>query len=298
MSRVSVGLLLCGALLVAGAATAQDVNNPASKSRASIARTEPGAGGPRANTTSANARVMVPDGTSYTEDFGAGPVKWFTAALEAGKTYTLEVIDPFGDLGNNFVGGLTVYDADGTTTPPTNMFIDCSFQATQIAPSFEVSTDGARCGLRPFIGISFGPQKIITFAISEGANSCCVKVRLKESGISTRWTTNGYHMFIAVQNTGAYPADIQVAWYPSDGTSGFDGIVTNNTFTLPAYGAVQVVRTSGSTNPNTGTARIISNDGVLETGQINVQAYAFNPAVGNYLFFVPTGVNQGGPSTW
>ncbi len=60
--------------------------------------------GPLANTSVANARVIVPDGSSLLQTIGGGETRWFVFGVEPGKTYVVEVVDPASDLVANTIG--------------------------------------------------------------------------------------------------------------------------------------------------------------------------------------------------
>ncbi len=64
--------------------------------------------GPLANTSVANARVIVPDGSSLLQTIGGGETRWFVFGVEPGKTYVVEVVDPASDLVANTIGAVNV----------------------------------------------------------------------------------------------------------------------------------------------------------------------------------------------
>jgi hypothetical protein len=268
-------------VLIATAAMGQNPKKP----------TERAAVTPKINTSAANARVIIPDGTSLIDAFSDGVDQWFIARLEGGKSYVLEAIDPYGDLTSNAIGTLSVWESDGTT-PVTNTSVTCGVGASVVAPSLEVDQDGIRCVIVPFVGAAF-PPKNVAFRVQQGGGSL-FHIRLRESTIFSRWTVNGYDMHIELQNTTADQADVQVCLFGDTGGSGTP-VVGCDSLAIPGWGSAKLVKPAGSIAPNRGTLRVIGSTagGNYVPGQINLQTYAYNPAVGNYLFFVSEKVNDG-----
>jgi hypothetical protein len=281
-------------LLAATVCLAQETN-PSSPPTPSRSRSEtPRPTGPLNNDTALNARVLIPDGTSVSDALGEAAEKWYVATIEQGKSYVLEAMDPYGDLGNNCVL-LTVYDSDAVTTPPANAQIDPN--ANTIAPSMEVNFDGARVAIRSSIGSAFALTRVLYFSVIQCATGDTFKIRLREATVYSRWTVNSYNMFVALQNTTTTAVRVQVIYYDDTGANGGStgDVVTADVVTVPAMGAAQVSHAANSLSPNRGALRVQwSGQGSgLVPGAVNVQTYALNVATGVYLDFLAERVNDG-----
>ncbi len=101
--------------------------------------------GPLANTSVANARVIVPDGSSLLQAQTPGETRWFVFGAEPGKTYVVEAVDPSDLVGTD--RGVFAYGASGVAAPP-EASVDCT--ANLRAPALEVASDGKRCIVRTF----------------------------------------------------------------------------------------------------------------------------------------------------
>jgi hypothetical protein len=292
--RVGTGVALL--LLCCSIGVAQSSNNPISTAGPTIASSElrDSGRGPLVNTSAANARTIIPDGTSYSDNFADGANQWFTARVENGKSYVVEAIDPYDDLGANAID-LAIFESDGTT-PMTNAQVYCSTTidrtAALAAPSLEVSDDGDRCIVRPFVGSAF-PPKNITIRVTQSVGTV-FQVRMRESTIYSRWTVNGYDMHVELQNNSAEEADAQVCLYGDAG--GGDPVQVCSSFQIPGHGSTKIVYPHNGINPNRGGLRVgaaASTTAVFVPGQVNLQTYAYNTGPGTYLFFTPQRANDG-----
>jgi hypothetical protein len=284
-SLVALVLFLAAALVMA------QPNPPASPATSSPSGAKDvGTSGPLNNTTPSLAHTLIPDGTSVTDSQGATAGKFYVANVEQGKSYVLETHDPYGDLDNNCIS-TTVYDSDGTTTPPADAELDTT--AAHIAPSMEVSDDGERIAIRPDIGAGFPVTRTFYFKVTQCNTADAFKIRLREATIYSRWTVNSYNYFVALQNTTATEVQVQLIYYGDAG--GTTAVAFNSGVVVPAFGAIQITRAADSLAPNHGALRIQwwgVGEGLVP-GQLNVQTYAFNVAAGNYLDFVAEKVNDG-----
>jgi hypothetical protein len=292
--RVAIGVSLLFLCCAIGVAQSPD-NNPANSGGQKIVASGPPdhGTGPLANTSAANARVIPPDGTSLYDSFTDGATQWFTTRVEAGKSYVVEALDPYEDLGGNSIGDVAIFEADGTT-PMTNAWVNCSSYSGNLAPatappSLEVGNDGRRCIVRPFTAGN-PPPKNITIRVTEDFGPQ-FQIRMRESTIYGRWTVNGYDMHVEIQNTSAQEVDVETLLYSDAGD-----LVGFNFFEIPAYGSSKVVYPHNSINPNRGTLRVIADafgNTVFVPGQVNLQTYAYNTGSGTYLFFTPWRINDG-----
>ncbi len=273
-------------LLAATVCVAQQADPVGASNRPAPGGETPRATGPLNNDVAGNARTLIPDGTSYSDFQGATAGKWFVANVEHGKSYVLEMHDPYGDLGNNCTS-VTVYDSDGVTTPPASTELD--YNASTIAPSMEVSVDGTRVAIRP--DLSAGTFRTYYFKVTQCATGDTFKIRLREATIYSRWTVNSYNMFVALQNTTATDVQVQVLYYDDTGSL----VTFDSGIVVPAFGATQLQHPLNTLNPNHGALRVQwwGVGAGLVPGAINVQTYAFNVAAGVYLDFVAERVNDG-----
>jgi hypothetical protein len=281
-SLVALALFLAAALVVA-----QQIDPPASPATPSPSGPgDSGKTGPLNNISPGSARTLIPDGTSVSDSQGATSGKWYVANVEHGKTYVLETHDPYGDLSDNCITS-TVYDSDGTTTPPADTELDTT--TADIAPSMNVSDDGDRIAIRPDLGAA--TLRTYYFKITQCNSADTFKIRLRESTVYSRWTVNSYNMFTALQNTTATDVQVQILYYSDAGA-----VVTfDNGVIVPAFGAIQITHANGTISPNHGALRVQwwgVGEGLVP-GAVNVQTYAFNIAAGNYLTFLPERVNDG-----
>jgi hypothetical protein len=252
-----------------------------------------------ANTSAANARVMIANGTSLMQGAGGPDSRWFAVAIEPGKTYVIEALNPYDDLPSNTLA-MGVFAADGASAPP-EVELDCN-QASR-APSLQVATDGARCVVRalpPSIG-GAQAKRAIYVRVDRGNAQQGFQIRARESTIYARWTTNGYDFHIEVQNTTQDAMCVQANLYPDTGiTYGgtWSGAPTPYTLNVPPFGAVKTLIASGTAVGGTlkGTMRLSacpSANTNFVPDALHVSAYAYNTATGQYLYFFAKDANGG-----
>jgi hypothetical protein len=263
----------------------------------------PAPGQSPANLTVGTARVIVPDGSSLLQAVGGvGETHWFVFGTEPGKSYAVEAVDPYGDLAANTIGTLNVYAADGTTTPPVETNVDCT--ANQRAPALEVSSDGKRCLVRTFPPSPGNTQnKRALYVAVGGVTGSSFQVRVRESTIYGRWTTNGYDFHVELQNTTADAMCAEIILLPNSGntfTPPWSGAVTTQTLTVPAFGANKAVFANGTLvgADKRGTLRIgaCGTPVNLMPSGLNVSTYAFSPGINQYLYFFTNTANNGATS--
>ncbi len=217
--------------------------------------------GPLANTAVGNARVIVPDGSSLLQNIGGGETRWFVFGTEPGKTYAVEVVDPYSDLASNTIGAVNVTDGSGVSAPAeTN--VDCTANAR--APALVVASDGIRCIVRvfpPTVGNTQNKRGIYVAVGTVAGPS--FQIRVRESTIYGRWTTNGYDFHVELENTTADALCAQILFLPNAGDSysgTWSGGLMQTTLTIPAFGANKFVFPNGTLvgalNDNKGTLRI------------------------------------------
>jgi hypothetical protein len=287
------------AFFVTSAATADPNSGPAGNNSVRVPRVATGPG-PLDNDVVGNAQLLVPDGTSRYADFGADPQKWYATEIEPGKTYVVEAMDPYSDNGLGSVHTLGVYASDGVSVPPETQS-NCS--AVDIAPGFGAAAgyNGARCIVRAFVpGATNAADKRVLYIKAEkyvSSAGTAFQIRVRESTIYGRWTTNGYDFHVELQNTTEELLCAEVGLYPNSGTV-FNGPspLTFNV-TVPAYGAHKIVIANGTTVgvDKRGALRIqaCTFPVNLNTGALHVSTYAFNPLTSQYLYFFPWTANGG-----
>ncbi len=256
-----------------------------------------------ANLTVGTARVLVPDGSSLQQAVGGvGETRWFVFGAEPGKTYVVEAVDVTSDLAANTIGALNVYAADGATTPPPETNVDCA--ASTRAPALEVAADGMRCIVRAYPPTAGNSQNKRGLYVAVGSVAGpSFQIRVRESTLYGRWTTNGYDFHVELQNTTAESMCAQVLFLPNSGNSyagTWSGSLTTQTLTIPPFGANKYVLPNGTAvGPDLrGTLRIsaCSSPVNLMPSGLHVSTYAFSPGINQYLYFFATPANNGATS--
>jgi hypothetical protein len=255
--------------------------------------------GPAANTAVGNARVIVPDGSSLQQTIGGGETRWFVFGTEPGKTYAVEVVDPYGDLGANTIGAVNITDGSGTSAPAeTN--VDCTMNAR--APALEIGADGVRCIVRTFPPAAGATQNKRGIYVSVGSVSGpSFQIRVRESTIYGRWTTNGYDFHVELQNTTADSVCAQIMFLPNAGNTYAGGVwsggVTVLPLTIPPFGATKTVFANGTLvgTDNKGTLRLGACPGPANfvPSSLQVSTYAYNPVTDKFLYFFTNPANNG-----
>jgi hypothetical protein len=248
---------------------------------------------PQDNVAVGSARVIPPDGTSYQDATAGG---WFIARLEAGKSYVVEALASDNDGNTNQVV-LALFESDGVTPWDTANFGTCGLE--QMAPALQATGtgDGDRCAVAPALSNATSTRSL-AFQVT---GQTPYRVRVRETTVYSRWTVNGYNMFIPLHNTGAFTIRGVVLYYPESASAdvGAADFVAFDNFALGARSSTQLVRNSGSLPPNRGTLRVLLVFASPPGGgtHLHMQTYAFNTAAGQYLFFAPEHINWQ-PNSW
>jgi hypothetical protein len=285
---------LVSMVFVAGLALAQTPSSPGTKPPRVAGRgADTGSSSPMPDgITAASARILIPDGTGLVDNFTAGSSKWFVAMIDKAKSYTFETINIADDGNANDLGGVALFEDDGTTA--WSGVSDCA--TNQASPSLTkelgfTNSDGLRCTMYNPSG-SNPQQSIVRIRVDQSLGNV-FRVRMKDNNIVARWTTNGYNMFAALQNATGSTITGFVLYYPSSATQSI-GYADFDSFSLSPYGAVQFTRASGALSSGRGLLRVVVTSGT----EVNLQAYAFNPAANNYNFFVPERSNAKSGNDW
>jgi hypothetical protein len=245
------------------------------------------------NTTPGGAANLIPDGTSVSMAFTGGVDQWFAARVEGSKSYVAEALLAGNDRTGNDIS-MTLYQNDGATA--YNGYYDCSSETNSAAPSMQasdagfVSYDGRRCSFYPPVTA----PSLVLVRISS-AYSGTLKVRLRETTYYSRWTVNGYNMYVPVHNPSQSTITGCVVYY-TEAATGTDvsSYTTADCFTLGGYGSTQFMHPMGSLTPNRGQVRVVLSKGT----DVQIQTYGFNPSTGTYLVFYPERLNHGSGGTW
>ncbi len=290
-ARLTLPVLALG-LWVQGAwaQTGQKVPDLPSPPRRSV----PEPSGPRpspkpyssSNTTNASARHFVPDG-SHEIDFidSTNAQAWFSIPVYFEHTYAIEVYVPFNYDANLGITSLPItslaiamFENDGTTniTPSTDEF---AYQPN-------VDEQGFAGGDRITFS-NFGSDRFVRVVVQ----ACCgntppaggidFHIRVVDlTQTAARWTTNGYLMLIALNNSSRQTATGYVDYYNEAGA-----FLSFDSYSIAADGSVQI---SHAANVMIGGAlfggiRVIPTSGA--PGTITAHEYNFNTVVGNYLQF-------------
>ena len=260
--------------------------------------------GPLANTTVGNARLIVPDGSSLRQSISSGETRWFVFGAEPGKTYVVEAVDPDSDLVSNTVGALHVYAANGTTTPPAETNVDCTASTRAPAMELPVAVSGMRCVVRTFPPSPGNTQNKRGLYVAVGlVDGPSFDIRVRESTIYGRWTTNGYDFHVELENTTADAMCAEVIFLPNAGESyagTWSGGLTTLQLTIPPFGANKTVFANGTLvhADNKGTLRIgacASPTNFVPTA-LHVSTYAYNPVTDKFLYFFTNAANNGAAS--
>ena len=261
--------------------------------------------GPQDNNVVGSAHMLVPDGSSVNGNFaGADDVKWYATEVEPGKSYVIEALDLYGDRNAGSVGRIELHASDGVGPPPESSTI-CGVRDT--APGLGASgiLNGDRCIFRTFYPAPGNTQDkrdiFIGVFLDTFSFYYSFHIRVRETTIYGRWTTNGYDFHVELQNTSATDMCAWVEAYPNSGTV-YNGAAPHlNIVNIPAYGANKIVIPNGTLvgTDNRGTLRIntcpnfLSEAPTFTTGALHVSTYAFNPVTKQYLYFFPWTANNG-----
>ena len=245
-----------------------------------------------ANTTVFTARVLVPDGTSVADDFSAGNVKWFVFQADRGKSYLVEAIDTTSDQSSNSLS-LALFEGDGTTSLDANESSICGRDrwAPGLNGQNSPGSDGDRCNA--FLYANANPTPFITIQVTRGVSNGGYRIRVRENTIAGRWSTNGYNMFVGLQNLTAKVVYGFVLYYPTNAFS-VTHLVLMESFTLDPYASVQFVQSSGTLSSGRGLCRVV----ILSGTDLNGQMYAYSPTANNFNVFTTEKPNHGGSNSW
>jgi hypothetical protein len=282
------GWTLVGAAVIAWAICAEGIaqDQPLTTPGLNISRT-PVEGGiaPSANTTVGNARILIPDGTAVYQSL-SNETRWFYFIAEQGKTYTVEALDPYGDRGANAVQ-LGIFDSDGTSAP-SEALANCLQELVAPAVADPTNFDGVRCVIRANRPDGFQTlnKRAMFVRLSNTNTGSAAWIRVRESTIYGRWTTNGYDFHVEVQNTTTDTINVELDFYPGTGTTPPTGTVGTAFLAVPPMGAAKVVRTNGTlvAGDNKGTLRVhATGAGNFVAGSVIVNTYAYNPVTNQFI---------------
>ena len=259
------------------------------------------AAGPLVNTSVGNARVIVPDGSSLLQNQTPGETRWFVFGTEPGKSYVVEVVDPYSDLSANTIGSVSITDASGVSAPP-EATVDCT--ANTRAPALEVASDGKRCVVRAFPpSIGNAQNKRGVYVGVGSVSGASFQIRVRESTIYGRWTTNGYDFHVELENTSADAVCAEIVFYPNAGDtfSGTwsGGLLIQPPVNIPPFGANKIVLPNGTlvAGDVKGTMRIgACGTANLVPSALHVSTYGYNPVTDKFLYFFTNTANNGATS--
>ena len=96
--------------------------------------------------------------------------------------------------------------------------MDCT--ANTRAPALEVASDGKRCIVRTFPPTPGNTQnKRGVYVAVAAVTGSSFQIRVRESTIYGRWTTNGYDFHVELQNTTADSMCAEIIFLPNTGDS-------------------------------------------------------------------------------
>ncbi len=241
------------------------------------------------NATPNTHRALIADGSSLHQAWAGDSVKWYAVLIEPGKTYVVDALDPYTDYPSGSVSGLGIYESDGTTTPPAETNVNCA--ASAIAPG--ASNFGKRCIIRAFSPVAGYTKNIREVYIRVARYiDTAFQIRVRESTVYGRWTTNGYDFHVEVQNTTSEAMCAQVVFYPNSGMTYTAGAWTGPTLlgtslTIPPFGAHKYVLPNGTQvgTDNRGSLRIgaCPTPVTLNTAAVHVNTLGFNPLINQFL---------------
>jgi hypothetical protein len=262
-----------------------------------------------ANTSLSNARVLVPDGTSVFQPIGPGETRWFVFGVEAGRAYVVEAVDSDGDSSTSALGSMSLFDITGIHLMP-DMASDCTPSLSALPP---VLLNGSRCVLYVLPpDISTTNLKAVYVRIDQGS-SAGFNVRVRDTTMFGRWTTNGYEFHIEFDNTTTASVCAQALLYRESGytfvvggwgDASLPGNLRRYNVTIPPNGSAKIVVPAGTQvgASSRGTLRILPCGAVgtqFLPGSVHISAYAFNPVSNVYLFLNTWPSHNGsGANSW
>lgn len=294
------GLLGIASLcLISGISIAADVNGGGGGGKSYVTISRPGMPSitPPKNTTPGTYRALIADGSSLYQAWAGDTVKWYAVRIEPGKTYVVDAVDPYTDYINGSVAGLGIYEIDGTTTPPAETDVNCG--AESIAPG--LANFGLRCIIRAFVpsGTTLN-DRLVFIRVDQWVNTA-FQIRVRESTVYGRWTTNNYDFHVEVQNTTAKSVCAQIIFYPNSGLTYSGGVWSGPlavaVLTIPPFGANKYVLPDGTLvgTDKRGTLRVgacfTSVD--LNSAAIQVNTLGYSQALQQFLPYSTVQPNAG-----
>ncbi len=128
------------------------------------------------------------------------------------------------------------------------------------------------------------------------------QIRVRESTVYGRWTTNGYDFHVEVQNTTWQEMCVQVVFYPNSGMTYTAGawtgpVLLGTSLTIPPFGANKYVLPNGTQvgTDKRGSLRIGACPApvTLNTAAVHVNTLGFNPLINQFLPYSTTQANGG-----
>jgi hypothetical protein len=242
------------------------------------------------NATPGTYRALIADGSSLHQAWAGDSVKWYAVLIEPGKTYVVDAFDPYTDYIDGSVSGLGIYASDGTTTPPAETQVNCA--ANVAAPG--LANFGKRCIIRAYTSNPGNTlnSRLVYIRVARWIDTA-FQIRVRESTVYGRWTTNGYDFHVEVQNTTAESVCAQVMFYPNSGMAYTAGAWTGPALTafanltIPPFGASKYVLPNGTLvgTDNRGSLRIgaCPTPVNLNTAAVHVNTLGFNPLINQFL---------------
>ncbi len=237
--------------------------------------------GSSANSSNATARHFIPDG-SWEEDFvdTVNTAAWFSIPVYQNHAYSIEVYVP-NNYGSRNIADVdfSVFESDGTT-----IVIGAGVNEKLSPPS--LNEDGIAGGARRSL-TNFGADRFIRIQIFGSGHFpvpvAGISFHLRATDLTqtaARWTTNGYTMLIALNNSSRTTATGFVNYYSEGGV-----LLLADFYSLAADGSVQISHAANVMIGGVlfGGIRVTPNSGA--PGTITAHEYNFNAAVGNYLSF-------------
>lgn len=234
------------------------------------------------NETAATGRPIMADGTTYIDQMTpTSTVSWFVFRLEPNQSYSIEVSNPFGKLGDyqNAVGFVTLFEADGTTLISTTTR-NFDFPAPQADFG---ATQGGRLTL---VNEASSARRVALKAQQNGSapstpRDFAVRV-VPTTLVAPRWSVNGYDAFFALTNTifsseGFSSVTGKILYYNEAGA-----LVGSDSFSLASNASAQIVKPNGVAIGGAvrGGVRIIHNGA---PGAILAHQTLFSPGTGQFI---------------
>jgi hypothetical protein len=247
------------------------------------------------NTVHTAARQVIPDGTVYTDSTaGTNVTRWYVTTLQAGRSYVAEAMYTNEGYQTNEIW-IEPFAMDGASAAVANWVCGSGTGAPGLALA-TVGGGGARCSIYPYLTTSAIDVKFQVYSQRQhptpqpGACLDCVfQFRVRETTILTRWSVNGYNMFLALHNADTIANAFGVVLLYPDAPANPADLVTSSSFVVPTQASTQLVYPSLSLNPNHGSAHILAT-----VTDLDVQSYAFSTTANNFNVFAVHRPNRRG----